>query len=131
MKIRSNVNYLWGKPSGLDVNVVPTTLPSSPDVEVIVGAPSMRVVDCTLSTGLSVDVFSCSSVAMALSRIFIAALWSTLSDHAQRLQSKRARFRFPASTYPHLLHCWLVYDGSTMIMRIPFVAALYVVNSCN
>ena len=78
---------------------------------VIVGVPSMRVVDCTLSTGLSVDVFSCSSNAIALSRMFIAALWSALSDHAQRLQSKRAWFRFPASTWPHLLHCWLVYDG--------------------
>ena len=50
------INYRWGEPSGLDVNVVPTTLPSSSDVEVIVGVPSMRVVDCTLSTGLSVDV---------------------------------------------------------------------------
>lgn len=35
---------------------------------------------------------------MALSRMFRAALWSALSLHPQRLQSKRAWLRLRAST---------------------------------
>lgn len=66
-------------------------------------------VDCDLSTGLSVDVCSSSArLANALSLMFIAALWSALSDHPQRRQSNLAPFLLRASTYPQRLQRWLV-----------------------
>ena len=63
--------------------------------------------------------------------MFSAALWSALSLCPHVRQSNLAWSRFPASTCPQWLHCWLVYAGLTITVLTPLRAALYAVNSCS